>query len=44
MQNESVVHVIDDDQAVRESIAFLLEATGLDVQIYEFGSGFPGRI
>jgi two-component system response regulator FixJ len=40
MQNESVVHVIDDDQAVRESIAFLLEATGLDVQIYESAPAF----
>ena len=40
MQNESVVHVIDDDQAVRESIAFLLEAAGLEVRIYESAPAF----
>lgn len=40
MPNETVVHVIDDDQAVRESIAFLLETAELDVCTYESAPAF----
>ncbi len=35
------VHVIDDDEAVRESIDFLLRTAGLTVQTYEFGDELP---
>ena len=31
----SVVHVIDDDEAMRASLAFLLEASGLTAQTYD---------
>ena len=31
----SVVHVIDDDEAMRTSLAFLLEASGLTAQTYD---------
>lgn len=35
MGTEPVVHVVDDDQAVRESVAFLLESADLRVKTYE---------
>ena len=34
------VHVIDDDEAARESLAFLLETHGFDVAVYESGVRF----
>ena len=34
MPNEPLIHVIDDDDAVRESLKFLLECTGYRVQDY----------
>lgn len=40
MSNETLVHVIDDDAAVRDSIAFLLETAGLAVQTYESAGAF----
>ncbi len=40
MAAEAVVHVIDDDQAVRESLTFLLKSAGLAVQTYESATAF----
>ena len=40
MPNEPVVHVIDDDEAIRESLAFLLESAQLDVKTYESANAF----
>ncbi len=37
---EAVVHVIDDDEAVRESLTFLLKTTGLAVRTYENATAF----
>jgi len=37
---EPVVHVIDDDEAMRESLAFLLDASGLAARTYESASRF----
>jgi two-component system response regulator FixJ len=41
-----LVHVIDDDEAIRESLAFLLGTVGLDVRTYDsatvFLSALPG--
>jgi two-component system response regulator FixJ len=37
---KAVVHVIDDDQAMRESLAFLLSTVGLEVQTYESAVAF----
>jgi two-component system response regulator FixJ len=34
------VHVIDDDEAVRESLAFLLDAAGYEVKTYDSGARF----
>jgi two-component system response regulator FixJ len=42
-----VIHVIDDDDAARESLSFLLETAGLSVRSYEsaldFLAAFPER-
>lgn len=35
-----LVHVIDDDEAVRDSLGFLLEAAGFQVAIYGSGRAF----
>ena len=35
MPTEAVVHVIDDDEAARESLAFLLQAADMTVSTYE---------
>ena len=35
MADELVVHVVDDDDAVRDSLAFLLDTEGLAVRTYE---------
>lgn len=35
MADDAVVHVIDDDQAARESLEFLLDCAGLAVRSYE---------
>ncbi|WP_292037075.1 MULTISPECIES: response regulator FixJ [unclassified Brevundimonas] len=40
MTNDIVVHVIDDDAAVRDSLAFLLETADLNVCTYESAIGF----
>jgi two-component system, LuxR family, response regulator FixJ len=39
-----VVHVIDDDEAVRESLAFLLRANAIEVRTYESGTVFLGVV
>ena len=36
----AVVYVIDDDEAVRDSLAFLLRANEIEVQTYESGTVF----
>ena len=38
--DQAIVHVIDDDEAVRQSLAFLLAAAGIEVQTYESASAF----
>jgi two-component system, LuxR family, response regulator FixJ len=40
METEGVVHLIDDDHAVRQSLAFLLTSAGLAVRLYESASAF----
>jgi two-component system, LuxR family, response regulator FixJ len=37
---KGIVHVIDDDEAMRESLAFLLGAVGMDVQTYGSATAF----
>nr|WP_276315443.1 response regulator FixJ [Mesorhizobium jarvisii] len=38
--DEYVVHVVDDDEAVRKSLAFLLTTAGFTVRIHESASSF----
>ncbi len=38
--DHAVVHVIDDDEAVRQSLAFLLGTAGIEVQTYDSGVTF----
>ncbi len=40
MPADAIVHVIDDDQAVRQSIEFLLRTSGMMVRSYESASAF----
>jgi len=40
VQPNSVVHVIDDDEAVRESLAFLLNTARLKVRTYDSAEAF----
>ena len=46
MTNEGTVHVVDDDEAMRHSLAFLLETAGHEVRTYasavEFLEAVPG--
>ncbi len=40
MQTDAVVHVIDDDEAVRQSLTFLLKTAGHEVQTYDSATAF----
>jgi two-component system response regulator FixJ len=37
---KSIVHIIDDDEAVRDVLAFQLGSAGIDVRTYESAAGF----
>ncbi|TMJ02019.1 MAG: response regulator transcription factor FixJ [Alphaproteobacteria bacterium] len=40
MQSSNLVHVIDDDDAVRQSLAFLLQTARIGVRTYESAAAF----
>jgi two-component system, LuxR family, response regulator FixJ len=40
MSADKVVHVIDDDEAVRDSLAFVLRSAKVEVQTYESAAAF----
>jgi two-component system response regulator FixJ len=40
MASSAVVHLIDDDESVRQALAFLLATAGHAVRIYESGTAF----
>jgi two-component system, LuxR family, response regulator FixJ len=44
MPNDGIVHVIDDDDAMRESLAFLLKSAKVAVTTYESADAFLGRL
>ena len=44
MPNDGIVHVIDDDEAMRESLAFLLKSAKVKVATYEGASEFLARL
>lgn len=39
----SLVHVVDDDAAMRDSLAFLLESAGLQARLYDSGAALLAR-
>jgi two-component system, LuxR family, response regulator FixJ len=41
---ERIVHIVDDDEAVRQSLAFLLGSAGLTVRLYDSASSFLARL
>ena len=43
MSDEAVVHVIDDDEAMRHSLTFLLECAGIDTRDYASALAFLER-
>jgi two-component system, LuxR family, response regulator FixJ len=40
MSDKTVIHIIDDDAAMRDSLAFLLDVNGFDSQVYESADAF----
>ena len=40
MQSSPVVHVVDDDEAVRQSLAFLLRTAQIEVKTYDSAMAF----
>ncbi len=44
MSVTGMVHVIDDDEAVRESLAFLLRSARIDVQTHESATAFIANL
>ncbi|MFI5013345.1 MAG: response regulator FixJ [Hyphomicrobiales bacterium] len=40
MPNRPEIHVVDDDEAMRQSLAFLLDTTGFQVRLFESGTAF----
>ena len=44
MNDKTVIHVIDDDQAMRDSLSFLLDVNGFNVQVYESADAFLRQI
>ncbi|WP_340647361.1 response regulator FixJ [Phenylobacterium sp.] len=40
MASEALVHVIDDDDAMRDSLAFLLESAGFEARTYDSATTF----
>jgi hypothetical protein len=39
MTTRSVIHIVNDDAAVRDALTFLLESANLTVRTYESASG-----
>lgn len=44
MPTEALVHVVDDDLAVRQSLAFLLASDGLAVRVHESASAYLSAV
>ena len=44
MSSDALVHVVDDDMAVRQSLAFLLATDGLAVRVHESASAFLAAV
>jgi two-component system response regulator FixJ len=40
MNDKTVIHVVDDDAAMRDSMAFLLDVNGFKPLVYDSASAF----
>jgi two-component system response regulator FixJ len=40
MQTQPIVHIVDDDQAIRDSLKFLMKSVGFESQTYESAETF----
>ena len=43
MTEKAIIHVIDDDAAMRDSLAFLLDVNGFAPKVYDSADGFLGE-
>jgi two-component system response regulator FixJ len=39
-ETKSIIHIVDDDEAIRRSLSFLLKTNGYGVRLYESGVAF----
>ena len=44
MSGSRVIHIVDDDDAVRQSLVFLLSSAGLAVRVYDSATAFLGSL
>lgn len=44
MADNFVVHIVDDDEAVRQSLAFLLSTAGIPVRLYDSATAFVAAL
>jgi two-component system response regulator FixJ len=44
MQSRTIVHVIDDDDALRDSLAFLMSSAGIETQTHDSAAGFLAAV
>ncbi|MGH6741912.1 MAG: response regulator, partial [Bradyrhizobium sp.] len=42
--DRTIIHVIDDDAAMRDSLAFLLDVNGFAPRVYESADAFLGGV
>ncbi|WJR80183.1 response regulator FixJ [Bradyrhizobium sp. NP1] len=43
MSDKTVIHIVDDDAAMRDSLAFLLDVNGFKPQVYDSADAFVAR-
>jgi two-component system response regulator FixJ len=44
MLDNFIVHIVDDDEAVRQSLAFMLSTAGIRVRVYDSATSFLGAL
>ena len=44
MPSDAIVHVMDDDEAMRDSLSFLIKTAGLSARTYDSASAFLGHL
>lgn len=44
LPDKRIIHLVDDDDAIRRSTGFLLRTAGFEVQTYETGTAFLAAV